>query len=93
MLATVSVAFLAARAPIILFVEGIPQVVDAATQEAFSDEPRGPNEFPLFFHLLPGMRRGGVCDGRVAGCWFLGDCVRRNVGEIVVFLDAEDVGE
>ena len=53
---------------IILFVEGILQVVNNAPQEAFPDESRGQNKFPLFFHLLPGMRRGGVCDGGVVGC-------------------------
>ena len=68
---------------IILFVKGIPQVVNNPTQETFPDEPQGPNKFPLFFHLLPGMPLGGVCDRRVVGCWFLGDCVRQNVGEIV----------
>ncbi len=78
---------------IILFVKGIPEVVDDAAQEAFLDEPRGPNKFPFFFHLLPGMRRGGVCDVGVVGCWFMGDCVRRNAGEVVVFVDTEDVGE
>ena len=78
---------------IILFVEGIPEVVDNAAQEAFSNEPQGPNEFPFLFHLLPGMRRGGVGDVGVVGCWFVGDCVRRDAGEVVVFVDAEDVGK
>ena len=78
---------------IILFVEGIPEVVYDALQEAFLDEPRGLNEFPFFFHSLPGMHRGGVCDVRVVGCWFVGDCVRQNAGEVVIFVDAEDVGE
>ncbi len=61
---------------IILLIEGIVEVVDYATQETFSDEPRGPNEIPLFFHLLPGMRRGVVLDVGVVGCWFVGDNVR-----------------
>ena len=46
------------------------------TQETFLDEPRGPNEFPLFFHSLPGVRWGGVCDAGVVGCWLVGDIVR-----------------
>ncbi len=78
---------------IILFVEGIPEVVDNAVQEAFLDEPRGPNKFPLFFHLFLGMRWSGVCDVGGIGCWFVGDCVRQNAGEVVLFVDAEDVGK
>ena len=78
---------------IILFVEGIAEVVDDTTQEAFSNEPGGPNKFPFLFHLLPGMRRGGVGDVGVVGCWFVGDCVRHVAGEVVVFVDTEDIGE
>ena len=61
---------------IILLIKGIPEVVNDATQEAFSDVPRGPNKFPLFFHLLLGVCRGGVCDVGVVGCWFVGDSIR-----------------
>jgi hypothetical protein len=32
---------------ILLFVKGIPEIVNNAVQEAILDEPRGPNEFPL----------------------------------------------
>ena len=71
---------------IILFVEGITEGVDDAAQETFSNEPRGPNEFPFLFHSLPGMRRGGVG-------WFVGDCVHRDAGEVVVFVDTKDIGE
>ena len=78
---------------IILFIEGIAEVVDDTAQEAFSNEPQGPNEFPFLFHLLLGMRRGGVGDVGVVGCWFMGDCVRHDAGEVVVFVDTEDVGE
>ena len=69
------------------------EVVDDTTQETFSNELRGPNEVPFLFHSLPGMRRGGVGDVGVVGCWFMGDCVRRDAGEVVVFVDAEDFGE
>ena len=78
---------------IILFVKGIVEVVDDTAQEAFSNEPRGPNEFSFLFHSLPGMRWGGVGDVGVVGCWFVGDCVRRDAGEVVVLVDTEDVGE
>ena len=71
-----------------LLVEGIVEVVDHATQETFSDEPRGPNEIPHFFHLFPCMHRGGV-----VGYWFIGDNVRCNTGEIVVFVDTHDIGK
>ena len=78
---------------IILFVKGIVEVVDDTTQETFSNELRGPNEFPFLFHSLPGMRQGGVDDVGVVGCWFVGDCVCRDAGEVVVFVDAGDFGE
>ena len=76
-----------------MFVEGIAKVVNDTTQEAFLNEPRGLSKFPFLFHLLPGMRRGGVGDVGVVGCWFVGDCVHRNDGEVVVFFDTKDVGE
>ncbi len=61
---------------IILLVEGIAEVVDHTMQETFSDESRGPNLIPLFFHSLPGMCRGEVLDVGVVGCWFVGDNAR-----------------
>ncbi len=78
---------------IVLLIEGIPKVVNDTFEKALSDEPRGPNEFPLFFHSLPCVRRGGVCDVGIVGCWFVGDSIRCNVGEVVMFLDAQDVGK
>jgi hypothetical protein len=60
---------------IILLIKGIPEVINNAMQEAFSDEPRGPNEFPLVFHSLLGVCWGGVSDVGVVGCWFLGDSI------------------
>ena len=56
-------------------------------------QPRGPNEFPFLFHSLPGICRGGVGDVGVVGCLFVGDCVRQDAGEVVVFVNTEDVGE
>jgi hypothetical protein len=84
---------LMAELGIVLLIEGIPKVVNDAFEKVLSDEPRGPNEFPLFFHSLPCVRRGGVCDVGIVGCWFVGDSICCNVGEVVVFIDAQDVGE
>ena len=78
---------------IILFVEGIAEVVNDTVQEAFLNESQGPNEFPFLFHSLPGMRRGGVSDVGVVGCWFVGDCVHCNASEVFVFVNTKDVGE
>jgi hypothetical protein len=61
---------------IILLIEGIVEVVNYAAQETFLDEPRGPNEIPLFFHSLPDTRWGVVLDVGVLGCWFIGNNVR-----------------
>ncbi len=65
---------------IVLLIEGILKVVNNAFEKTLSDVPRGLNEFPLFFHSLPCVRRGGVCDVAIVGCWFVGDSVRCNVG-------------
>ena len=78
---------------IILLIKGILKVVNDAFEKALSDEPRGLNEFPLFFHSLPCVRRGSICDVGIVGCWFVGDSIHCNVGEVVIFIDAQDTGK
>jgi hypothetical protein len=78
---------------IVLLIEDIPKVVNDAFEKILLDVPRGLNEFPLFFHSLSCVRLGGVCDVGIVGCWFVGDSIRCSVGEVVVFINAQDVGE
>jgi hypothetical protein len=78
---------------IVLLIEGILKVVNDAFEKTLLNVPQGPNKFPLFFHSLPCVRRGGICDIGIVGCWFVGDSVCCNVGEVAVFIDAQDVGE
>ncbi len=84
---------LMAELGIVLLIKGISKVVNNAFEKTLLDVPQGPNEFPLFFHSLPCVRWGGVCDVGIIGCWFVGDSVWCNVGEVVVFIHAQDVGE
>jgi hypothetical protein len=84
---------LMAELGIVLLIEGLLKDVNDAFEKTLSNEPRGPNKFPLFFHSLPCVRRGGVCDVWIIGYWFVGDSVRCNVGEVVVFIDVQDVGK
>jgi hypothetical protein len=78
---------------IVLLIKGIPKVVNDTFEKALSDEPQGSNEFPLFFHSPQCVRRGGVCDVGIVGCWFVGDSIQCNVGEVVLFIDTQDVGK
>jgi hypothetical protein len=84
---------LMAELGVVLLIKGIPKVVNDAFVKALLDEPRGPNKFSLFFNSLLCVRRGGVCYVGIVGCWFMGDSIRCNVGEVVVFIDAQDVGK
>ncbi len=84
---------LMAELGIVLLIKGIPKVVNNAFEETLLDVPRGPNKFPLFFHSLPHVRRGGVCDVGIVGCWFVGGSICCNVGEVVAFINAQDVGK
>jgi hypothetical protein len=78
---------------IVFLINSIPKVVNDAFEKTLLDVPQGPKKFPLFFHSLPCVHRGGVCDDGILGCWFVGDSVSCNVGEVVIFIDAQDVGE
>ncbi len=84
---------LMAELGIVLLIEGIPKVVNDAFEKTLLDVPRGPNKFPLFFHSLPCVHWGGICDVGIIGCWFVGDRVCCNVGEVVVFINVQDVSK
>ena len=59
---------------IVLFIEGVTEVVDDAALEALTDEPRGADEFPLFFTTLTLVGGRGIVDGGVTMLVPLGWC-------------------
>jgi hypothetical protein len=84
---------LMAELGIVLLIKGIPKVVNNAFEKTLSDVPQSPNEFPLFFHSLLCVRWGGICDIGILEFWFVGDSIHCNVGEVLKFIYAQDVGE
>jgi hypothetical protein len=50
---------------VVLFVEGIVQVVNDASQETLADEPRRANEVPFLLLVLAFVGERGICDGGI----------------------------
>ena len=78
---------------VVLFVEGIAEVVDDAAEETLTDVPRGADALPLFVPALTLVGGRGVGDGRIIRCWFRWAGVRADSCELVVLIGSEDVGE
>ena len=78
---------------VVLFVEGVAEVVDDASEETLADEPRGADELPFFFTTLTLVGGRGVGDGGVVRCGFRWDDVRVDSGEFFVLVLSKDVGE
>ena len=68
---------------IVLFVEGITQVVNDASKETLADEPKLANKVPFFLFALALVGERGVRDGGVLRRRFVGDDVQVDAGELV----------
>ena len=75
---------------VVLFVEGIAQVVNDASQETLADEPRRANEVPFLLFALALVGERGVRDGGIVRRRFVGDGVCVDGGEFVVLIGTKD---
>ena len=82
---------LALELRVVLFVEGIAQVVDDASKETLANEPRCANEVPCFLFVLVLVGERGVRDGGIIQRRFVGNGVCVDGGEFVVLIGTKDV--
>mgnify|MGYP006193057191 CR=1 FL=1 len=76
---------------VILFVQGVAQIVNDAAEETLTDEPRLSDGFPFLFHSLARVGGRQVCDGRIVGRWLRWGGVGVDAGEVVVVVESDDV--
>ena len=76
---------------VVLFIEGIVQVVDNASKKTLADEPRCTNKVPFFLFALALVGEHGIRDGGIVRHRFVGDGVCVDGGEFVVLIGTKDV--